>query len=156
MQFLKEWAIGLIVVSAISSIIFLLSPSGKFDKQVKTAVSIVLLAVTVYPFFNVKLSDIDVSEDITSFEGNNIQQTENGALNNFRDVLIENVSETLRNSGYEPTEIVCEAEINEENELKVNNITVYINEADSENISSIVNLIRNEYGIVAQIEVSNE
>lgn len=155
MQFIKDWATGLVVISLVSSIVYLLSPSGQFEKQVKTAVSIILLVTITVPFFKIKSSDNAEVESYVAFTENDITVNEKGIVENFQDVTVEKITETLKASGFISVKVFCDAEINGNNELYIDEVTICISKDDSGDAQKIFEIIKEEYGIAAQVEVSD-
>ena len=49
MEYIKQWALGLVLTSVIGTVILIISPSGAMEKQVRLAVSLVLLIMFVKP-----------------------------------------------------------------------------------------------------------
>ena len=151
MQFIKEWATGLVVISIVAAVVFLLAPAGKFEKTLRTAVSIVLLIVIVKPFINLKMPEVQINDFYPEYDGTTID-SEN-LINHFNNVLENQIIKRLSDAGYNINDVESEIEINNKNEVSVKQVSVYVTEEESKNSDSILKIIKDEYGIIAQVEV---
>lgn len=153
MEYIKQWALGLVLTSVIGTVILVVSPSGSMEKQVRFAVSLVILIMLVRPLTG--LLDI---KDI-SFENNGILN-ENASYASddyfvvaFKNELNNKLVELIENEGINVIETEIEVSVNDEKEVAVESVAVFI--ADTNEISTVKNLIKNEYGIIAEVEVSD-
>ena len=153
MEYIKQWALGLVLTSVISTVILAVSPSGSMEKQVRFAVSLVILIMLVRPLTGL----LDIKD--TSFKNNGILN-ENASYASddylvvaFKNELNNKLVELIENEGINVIETEIEVSVNDEKEIAVESVAVFI--ADTNEISTVKNLIKNEYGIIAEVEVSD-
>ena len=153
MEYIKQWALGLVLTSVIGTVVLVLSPSGSMGKQVRLAVSLVLLIMLVRPLTGL----LDIKD--TSFKNNGILN-ENASYASddyfvvaFKNELNNKLVELIENEGINVIETKIEVSVNDEKEVAVESVAVFI--ADTNEISTVKNLIKNEYGIIAEVEVSD-
>ncbi len=152
MQAIKEWALALIVISVVGTVILILAPSGTLEKSVKTAVAIVMLFMFVKPFFGgYKLNELKINSDIiyesTSYDGNDY------IISGLRDEIDKRIILLLKNEGISNVDIETVIKMNSEDELTVESVKLYIPKQYSGNQERICNVIKNELGIVAEVVV---
>lgn len=153
MEYIKQWALGLVLTSVIGTVILVVSPSGSMEKQVRFAVSLVILIMLVRPLTGL----LDIKD--TSFENNGILN-ENASYASddyfvvaFKNELNNKLVELIENEGINVIETEIEVSVNDKKEVAVESVAVFI--ADTNEISTVKNLIKNEYGIIAEVEVSD-
>lgn len=153
MEYIKQWAFGLVLTSVIGTVVLVLSPSGPMEKQVRLAVSLVLLIMLVRPL----VSLLDIKD--TGFENNGILKESTSYASDdyfivaFKNELNNKLVELIKNEGINVIETEIEVSVNDEKEVAVESVAVFI--ADTNEISTVKNLIKNEYGIIAEVEVSD-
>lgn len=167
-NFINSWAQGIILAIIISCIIELILPDGNNKKYVKTIIGIYILFVIIYPFMSVlsnkKIDTNEIIDDITNqiskFESADITLETNGYIEEtYREKLKEDISQKLKDEGYDVDSLDLYIEIEDENtygqiksmQLRVSKIQE-IKDLNSE--SSIENEI-NQIQIV-DIKISNE
>ncbi len=153
MEYIKQWALGLVLTSVIGTVILAVSPSGSMEKQVRFAVSLVILIMLVRPL----TGSLDIKD--TSFENNGILN-ENASYASddyfvvaFKNELNNKLVELIKNEGINVIKTEIEVSVNDEKEVAVESVAVFI--ADTNEISTVKNLIKNEYGVIAEVEVSD-
>ncbi len=151
MQFIKEWTMGLVIISSVAAVVFLLAPAGKFEKTLRTSVSIVLLVVMLKPFIILKTPEVLMNDFYTEYETTPVAGED--MVKHFRDILENKILNTLSDAGYILNDVKSEIIINNENEVSIKSVTLFITEEESKNSDLISEIIENEYGIIAQIEV---
>lgn len=153
MEYIKQWALGLVLTSVIGTVILAVSPSGSMEKQVRFAVSLVILIMLVRPLTGL----LDIKD--TSFKNNGILKESTSYASDdyfvvaFKNELNNKLVELIENEGINVIETEIEVSVNDEKEVAVESVAVFI--ADTNEISTVKNLIKNEYGIIAEVEVSD-
>lgn len=153
MEYIKQWALGLVLTSVIGTVVLVLSPSGSMEKQVRLAVSLVLLIMLVRPLVGL----LDIKD--TGFENNGILKESTSYASDdyfivaFKNELNNKLVELIENEGINVIETEIDVSVNEAKEVAVEGVVVFI--ADTNEISTVKKLIKNEYGIIAEVEVSD-
>lgn len=153
MEFVKEWALGLVVAAIVGAVVLMLTPNSTIEKQVRTAVSLFLLIAFIYPF----LSDIDISDIIDQTEmsydvkkNSNITEIISSEMENQLKNKIEAV---LSSVGIKAKEIKIDVSVNQANEMQVDNVKIIIDSDDDDYGMKIKNKLRDSLGLVAEVEV---
>ena len=153
MENIKQWALGLVLTSVIGTVVLVLSPSGPMERQVRLAVSLVLLIMLVRPLTGL----LDIKD--TGFENNGILKESTSYASDdyfivaFKNELNNKLVELIENEGIDVIETEIDVSVNDAKEVAVEGVVVFI--ADTNEISTVKNLIKNEYGIIAEVEVSD-
>ena len=153
MEYIKQWALGLVLTSVIGTVILVASPSGSMEKQVRFAVSLVILIMLVRPLTGL----LDIKD--TGFENNGILKESTSYASDdyfivaFKNELNNKLVELIENEGIDVIETEIDVSVNDAKEVAVESVAVFI--ADTNEISTVKNLIKNEYGIIAEVEVSD-
>lgn len=151
MDVIRNWAFGLIIVSVIGTIVTILAPSGSAEKQVKIAVSIVMITACVSPF----LSGFKYENPFDSeYDTYTVKADDYGEhiASVFKKDLNMKILAFLQKNGIkaENTEIYLSYE---DNEVAIQQVVVFVSEEHRNNSDKIRNLIKREYGIIAEVEV---
>ncbi len=153
MDYIKQWALGLVLTSVIGTVVLVLSPSGTMEKQVRLAVSLVILVMFVSPLFSL----FDLEQEQFSAEANFNENMSNNAeeyfTGAFENELNEKIISLVEAEGIEVAETKIDVSVKNENEISVDSVVVYI--LDKDKSSEVKSLIKNEYGIIAEVEVSD-
>ncbi len=150
MDFIKQWALGLVAAAVAGTAVLLLTPKGVTEKQVKTAVSLFLLVAFIYPF----VSDVDFTE-VFSFNGIKTAEFDENGTSKILEKSLESEMEMkfekhLREKGINFRDINIDITVKENNEISVDRIVVTSEDDNSEEIKSA---LKEEYGTVAEVEV---
>ena len=153
MELIKEFTVGLVIVCVTGAIIIILTPEGSIEKQVKTAVSLVMLLCFIYPFCSG--IEIDFSFDIP-IETESEISSEELFIDTFRNQLISDIKEYLSENDINVSNIEITMHTTDENEILIESVTVYLF-ADSKPETEITQqLIKNKFGIDSRAEVCYE
>ncbi len=153
MEYIKQWALGLVLTSIIGTVVLVISPSGSMEKQVRLAVSLVLLIMFVRPL--VSLSDIkekDFKKGGVLTEGTSYN-TDEYFIAAFRSELNNEIMKLIEDNGINVIKTETDVSVNDEKEVVIEGVIVFIAEYDE--ISTVKDLIKNKYGIIAEVEVSD-
>ena len=153
MHLIKGWALSLVLVSVLGSIVLILSPSGTVEKQLRTAVSLVMLVCLVSPFLSGFDNGNIFKEDVLQSINTNIEITENPVAEIFAENLENQIIDYLFQKGISPLSVLIKIHRNEYNDLQIDSVNISISVDDAENIDEIYNLLREKYGILATVEV---
>ncbi len=151
MDFVKEWALGLVVAAIAGTVALVLTPHSAVEKQVRTAISLFLLVAFVYPF----ISDVDTSDIFSSIQ---IQYPESaddtGMMYIAESVKSETqskIAEVLERNGINYKEINIDISVKENNEVEIKRICVLVeNESD---VTRSENILKEDLEILAEAEV---
>ncbi len=156
MQIIKEWGAGLITISVVAAVILLLTPKGSSEKHVKTAVSIVLLVTIIRPLISLKFSDEDVFGSISFSETtDSLSDGNSGIAELFEKGFDDKIMNTLIEHGMTIDSVKSDVAVNENNEIYVTEVTIYIEEKYYDDKDTVLKIIKDEYGIIARTEVSS-
>lgn len=153
MEYIKQWALGLVLTSVIGTVILVLSPSGSTEKQVRLAVSLVVLIMFIRPL--VGLFDINEGD----FESNGILKEstpydeDDRFITAFKNELNKKLVKLIEDQGVDVIETEIDVSVNKESEVSIDRVVVFISDPDK--LSTVKTLIKNEYGIIAEVEVSD-
>ncbi len=151
MEAIRGWGIGIVLVSAVCTLVMLLSPSGSIEKQVRTAVAIVMLAVLVKPF----LSGIQIENElIFEYEdySGDVEAYEDRIVSSFKMQIIDKIHRSLKEKGIKSEKIEVDIKL-EDNEISIERVRVGITEEFKTYQTEILEIIKNEFGIIAETEV---
>lgn len=151
MEYIKQWALGLVLTSVIGTVILIISPSGAMEKQVRLAVSLVLLIMFVKPL--VGLSDINGKnyKKYEFFTESTSYNADEYFVTAFKDKLNDDIVELIDDKGINVIKTEIDVSINDVKEISVDRVVVFI--VDKNKISTVKHLIEKEYGIIAEVEV---
>lgn len=153
MELIKEFTVGLVIVCIAGAVVIVLAPEGAMEKQVKTAVSLVMLLCFIYPFCSG--IDLDFDSDLT-LESDFEIVPEDLLSKSLESKIISEILEYLMNNGIEAKGIEVDMQASESNEIQVESVTVYISPDDYVKQELIKNIVKNKYGIICQTEVRYE
>ena len=151
MEYIKQWALGLVLTSVLGTVVLVLAPSGSVEKQVRLAVSLVLLIMFVRPL--VGLFDIDTKDfkkDAVITEDTS-HRADEYFITAFKSELNNRIMKLIEDNGIEVIKTETDVSVNDEKEVSIVGVVVFITSADE--VSAVKDLIKNEYGIIAEVEV---
>lgn len=153
MEFIKQWALGLVLISVVGTVVLVLSPSGSIEKQVRITVSLVIMIMTVNPllqFFDIE-KDFSLEKAVVT-ENPNIDG-EKYLIDAFKEDIKGRIMNLLKNSDIEVIGTEIDISVNG-NEVRIDRVKVNLAESSTERVTEVKDLIKNEYGIIAEVEVS--
>ena len=153
MELIKEFTVGLVIVCIAGAVVIVLTPEGVMEKQVKTAVSLVMLLCFIYPFCSG--IDLDFDSDLT-LESDVEIVPEELLLKSIESKLISDITVYLSNNGVEEVSIEIDMHISEGNEILIENVTVLLDYKDIGKQEYVKSLIKDKFGIICQTEVRYE
>lgn len=151
--FIRSWIQGVALAAVTGSIVTLLSPGGRMEKGVKTAVSLFMIIMFFVPFFNgnINLSDLELTAESGAQGGESSYAY--SAKEALETALIKKTSEILDKNGIKYDDIFINIEVNEtENTVDVKSITVVTHSSD---LSGVKSLIESETGVPAVIKTED-
>lgn len=151
MDTIRHWALGIVFVSIISTIVLLLSPSGSVEKQVKIAVSIVMLAVIVKPFVSGIQSENAVELEYETYTVNTSCYEEYIA-SSFKTEIANRMMILLKEKGFEVKEVQIDVNFIED-KISIEKVNIVIDDEYSGFKDEILEIVKKEYGIIAETEV---
>lgn len=153
MELIKEFTVGLVIVCVTGAIIIILTPEGSIEKQVKTAVSLVMLLCFIYPFCSG--IELNFSFDIPTETESKIS-SEELFIDTFRAQLISDIKKYLSENDINVSDIEIVMHTTDESEILIESVTIYLF-ADSKPKTEITQqLIKNKFGIDSRAEVCYE
>lgn len=150
MELIKEFTVGLVIVCIAGAVVIVLTPEGSMEKQVKTAVSLVMLLCFIYPFCSG--IDLDFDSDLT-LESDVEIVPEELLSKSIESKLISDITVYLSNNGVEEVSIEIDMHISEENEILIESVTVLLDYKDIGKQEYVKSLIKDKFGIICQTEV---
>lgn len=153
MQIIKSWALSLVLISVLGSIVLILSPSGTVEKQLRTAVSLVMLVCLVNPFLSGFDNEIGFDESILQSVNDNVDFSENPLAEMFSADLENKIVEFLFTEGISVLKVEVEMHQNDNSEMTIEGLDVEVSSDYEDKKDEIYNLIREKYGIIATVEV---
>ena len=149
MDFIKNWALGLVISGIIGTIVLVISPSGGTQKQVRAAVSLMLLVAFLHPF--VSQVNFDFWNELTALHIVDDYDVRKSIEKQMGDNIKSQVLAVLTKNNIEVTNIITDIELDSENEMKIKKVTVFV--TDDRDESKIKKLIRDELNISVDTEV---
>lgn len=156
MDFIRSWALTLCLCSLGSALIYFLVPKGSMEKPMRTAISIFLLAAVISPLFKVQgldLADLQWDEwlisDGVSEQADEIQSA---AEAQFQAIVADSLHAALENAGCAALKIEVKTERNEQLQVSVSEITLFLDETNMAKRQDISALVKSETGIEPKIE----
>lgn len=141
LEFLVSWAEQLIISILIIVIIEMIIPSNStYKKYIKVVLGIFLLYVTIEPFLNNKIEEINfekefIVDNIPSISENNVINYEKQITEAYKTNLKENMKEYLNEKGYDLTKFETDLKYNSE-EIEIRKIELKIKKtSESKNIN---------------------
>ncbi len=153
MEAIKDWGIGIVLVSVVGTLVLLMSPDGSIEKQVRTAVSIVLLVTLVKPFLYGFQIDNDFAVEYKDYSVD-IKTYENEFASIFSDQLGDKIQQSLQKKGIKPQKIEVDIKL-ENNKISVEGVVVIITDEFKSYQDKICETVKSEFGIIAETEVVN-
>ena len=152
MDYIKEWALGLVLTSVIGTVILVLSPSGSMEKQVKLAVSLVLLIMFIKPLNGmIKIKDYGFEKNGVFKES--VLIDDSYFVSAFKDELNRQIISLMNKEGVEIIKTEINVSANEASEVVIDSVVVFISDPNKK--STVKALLAKEYGILAEVEVSD-
>ena len=127
MDYVKQWAVSLLVVCAVGGIVLFLSPSSSVNRNVKTLVLLCLLTVFFTPVLNITKDgfDTDISGGIISESNDEIRDN----MLKYACLEAEELCEDIVvKSGAQAIKIKANANIDDGNCIYISDITISMNE----------------------------
>ncbi|MDR1630929.1 MAG: stage III sporulation protein AF [Oscillospiraceae bacterium] len=156
MDFIRSWALTLCLCSLGSALIYFLVPKGSMEKPMRTAISIFLLAAVISPLFKVQgldLADLQLDEWMVS---DNVSEqadaVQNAAEAQFQTIVADSLHKALQSAGYAARKIEVKTERNEQLQVSVSEITLFLDDANLLQKQAISELVHQETGITPKIE----
>ncbi len=130
MEVIKRWIICVCVSSVISGIIYLLCSDFSAKKAVKSVVSVFMICAFLYPFIDGKSIEFDFPEIEISSSSEELKNSITEEMKSTVSFEAENkVREVLKSIDItEITDVKCETDLNENNEIFVRKITLNLDE----------------------------
>lgn len=154
MDFIKTWALRIVVSSVMVSFVLIMSPGGALEKSVKTAISLFMLFTIIYPFLDVSsvAENFDFSDEIVQPEA-----VDGGKLiiEEFEKKISEKVEKLLTEEGINVKVVDVNVILTDKNEIAVENVNVvaaYSSEWSAEEIKLLIN---DNCGLNAEVEVTD-
>ncbi len=126
MENIKQWAVSVCAVIAITAILKYLIPEGKMKKTSEAVLSIIVLAVVLTPFFNKSnvlgsaLSDYDFLNDIEEYSNSDV----------YGEALEKSIGDILTENGIAYKEITVKTNIDGESYINISNIEIELQNTD--------------------------
>lgn len=153
MEFIKQWALGLVLISVVGTVVLVLSPSGSIEKQVRITVSLVIMIMTVNPLLQFFDIEKDFSLEKAVVTENPDIDGEKYLIDAFKEDIKGRIMNLLKNSDIEVIGTEIDISVNG-NEVRIDRVKVNLAESSTERVTEVKDLIKNEYGIIAEVEVS--
>lgn len=153
MEFIKQWAFGLVLISVVGTVVLVLSPSGSIEKQVRITVSLVIMIMTVNPLLQFFDIEKDFSLEKAVVTENPDIDGEKYLIDAFKEDIKGRIMNLLKNSDIEVIGTEIDISVNG-NEVRIDRVKVNLAESSTERVTEVKDLIKNEYGIIAEVEVS--
>lgn len=154
MEFIKNWALGLVVASIAGAVVLILTPTSTIEKQVKTAVSLFLLVAFVQPFFGgIDLKSIFDIEDIVVNNEESVDLNKT-LLEQMKLELKGRIEEIIDSIGIKAEKINIDIIINENNEMQIKEVTIGVDKSHLGYKKQIEEQIKEKLGVFAEVEVS--
>lgn len=154
MEFIKNWALGLVVASIAGAVVLILAPNSTIEKQVKTAVSLFLLVAFVQPFFGgIDLKSIFEIEDIVINNEESVDLNKT-LLEQMKLELKGRIEEVLDSVGIKAEKINIDIIINENNEMQIKEVNIVVDKSHLGYKNQIEEQIKEKLGVFAEVEVN--
>lgn len=153
MEYIKQWALGLVLTSILGTVVLVVSPSGSMEKQVRLAVSLVLLIMFIRPLVGLlDINEKDFEKGVVLTEGA-LHNTDEYFITAFKSELNNEIVKLIEDKGINVIKTETDVLINDAKEICVEGVVVFI--VDPDEASTVKDLIKSEYGIIAEVEVSD-
>lgn len=144
METIKQIALSVCITAVISSILFIIVPSGHFEKVLKLVVGIYIIYCIVTPILKLK-SDFKIDTDNTSSGSSNTTNQEilDNSLNQLRDIIKtkmeKDLEQNLLQKGIKAKTVTININMDDPQNIKIDSIQVKLGgEARSQEVTIIV------------------
>lgn len=126
MENIKQWAVSVCAVIAITAILKYLIPEGKMKKTSEAVLSLIVLAVVLTPFlnsgnaFDSTLNNYDFLSDIEEYESSDA----------YGEALEKSIGDILTENGIAYKEITVNTNIDSESYINISNIEIELQNTD--------------------------
>ena len=157
MDFIKEWAVGITLISFAGGIVFILLPKGNTAKTVKSVVSVIIIISCALPFLGGKKFETgfyveNLSEGYDDYDF--LRVIDRQQLEFVEERLKNEIEKILKKYSAEAVKIRFDDNINGEGRIEINKVTVYLREKYSYLDSNIHDDIFSVLGIENEVIVS--
>ncbi len=136
-------------ISIVISMLDIVTPDGKFKKQVRLVFALVFIIAVMNPILHSKI-------DLSDFKAEDIKQTAQYKMVNetFYNSLSENYTENLKKSltqklnvnNISPREIAINVNISKDNCIDINEVKIVLALKDKNKQDTVVSIVKNEIG----------
>lgn len=153
MEIIKEFTVGLVVICIVGSVVLILTPEGVAEKQVKTAVSLMILLNFILPFYkNVDLNSMFDMQSYEEYKG--ATDTYDLPVRMFKDRLELQINELLTANDIIVDKIEIYVHINDLSEILIDSVVIYLSQNEAEKSVVAESLIKETFGIICRTEVN--
>ncbi len=147
METIHSWALGLCAAAVVGSAAAVLTPSGTFEKSIKTVISVFLICALIMPLFK-ENSALQSYLSINLDEAVKVDESISEQIYMQTEKYFKNtVSEILKKNGISFKDIVIEIEAAEDT-VNVKSVTVISPDREAQAVRDI---LKNEAGIDADV-----
>ena len=150
METIKQIALSVCITAVISSILFIIVPSGHFEKVLKLVVGIYVIYCIVTPVLKLKSDfSVDTGKIPSGSSSTTNQEILNNSLNQLRDIMKlkmeKDLEQNLLEKGIKAKSITININMDDPQNIKINSIQIKLGaEGRSQEVTSIV---KEMYGI---------
>ncbi|MCR4615305.1 MAG: hypothetical protein K5756_04070 [Clostridiales bacterium] len=129
MNIIKEWAIGITLISFAGGIVFILLPKSSTAKTVKSIIYILIILSCVIPFSGGKKIETKIFTESfnDSFEDSEFSRTVERQQLDFVEVRLKNeIEKILEKYSSKAAKICFDDNINSDGRIVINKVTVYL------------------------------
>ncbi len=152
MENLRLWASGLCKAALIGTVAIGLTPSGSFEKCIKTVVSLFLLCAVILPIFNENTASENDYSKIFDISDTESEALADEACTQTSEYLKKSIEDVLQKNGINYREVVIEMK-RDGSTLNVESVTV-VN--PSEGAEQVKAAVRNELGVEVLTEYEDD
>lgn len=136
MDFLRQWAVSLIVSAAAVTIVFILIPRGSVDKTVKAVASIFVISVIFTPFARIKI-DLPTVEAAADYDDEVYYELNDSLLEACRNAVETALEEKASEMNVALEEVYINADINTDGCIIIHNISVAVRLPDGCDLQAV-------------------
>ncbi len=155
MDFIKTWALRIVVSSVMVSFVLIMAPGGALEKSVKTAISLFMLFTIIYPFLDVSCVDagLEFVDEIVQPE-----KVDGGKLivEQLENEISVQIEKLLVGNSINVKDIDVNVNLTDENEVEVKSINVIASFSEEWTVEKIKHLINDNCGFKAEVEVTDD
>ena len=152
MDFLRQWAISLIICGIGATLISLLSPRGTMEKTLRAVIGIFVVSAVCLPLAKLKNADEILPAFVFENDANYSRNLEDQMLDACKDTVGKVIEETAKEMKITEYDVDADMQINENYCIIIQHIHVKVYACNSVVSAEFEGLLQNKLGVPVSVE----